>query len=190
MAKAKPEEMASWREWAKAVNPPPLTLSDPGPFPRVEIKNREDVDLALKAIGETDQLLSAIESKLLADVNAAKEEAVADSKAPLKWKKSLEKELGKYAEKDKANWDGKTLVLNFGKLFFHKGTGAIKFFRSIEWVLAAIKAKGWTHLIRTVEEPNKDAMGPLDDAQLKEIGGKREKEERFHYEVFKPEVKS
>jgi phage host-nuclease inhibitor protein Gam len=188
------QEAGDWREWAKAGGDAHVLIAkDPGPLPKIRIESKEDADLALKAIASADNTLASIEEMMAETINEAKADAVEEGALPLKWKKLLEKELEKWAVKMRDGSDlfdqSRTVTLNFGKLFFHASSGAIRLVRSVEYVLGHLKAKKLTHCIRTIEEPDKEAIKALDDAVLKEIGCKREKPDYFHYEVFKPEVK-
>ena len=141
--------VTGWREWVDepgALDSPVLTLRDPGPLPKVEIKNKKDTDLALKALGDTDRMLAVINEMMEEAVNKAKAEAVEEAANPLKWKKALEKALEKWArEEDRKGWGmGRTLTLNFGKLYFRLSPPAIRLIRKVEYVLERLRAKRMT----------------------------------------------
>jgi phage host-nuclease inhibitor protein Gam len=49
-------------------------------------------------------------------------------------------------------------------------------------VLKALKDKAWHHLVRTKEEPDKDALKQLPDADLASVGCRIKQEENFYIE--------
>jgi phage host-nuclease inhibitor protein Gam len=49
-------------------------------------------------------------------------------------------------------------------------------------VLKALKDKAWSHLIRTKEEPDKDALKQLDDTDLASVGCRIKQDEAFYIE--------
>lgn len=157
--------------------------------PKVRIQSRDDADLALKEMGKLQDRIAAIENREREIIRAAKERMVEETALSRKWLAAHEEELEKWSRKDEADWEGRTLALNFGRIFFRASTGAIALKRSVEYVLDHLKAKKLLHCIRKIEEPDKDAIKALGDDVLKEIGCKREGPDFFHYEVFKPEVK-
>ena len=155
----------------------------------VTIREKEDADRVLKELGRVEDRIVAIESREREVIRQANERAVTETKFLLEERNIFVEELERWARANEKDWEGRTLVLNFGKLFFRASSGAIKLVRSIEYVIDHLKAKKLTYCIRTVEEPDKDAIKALDNDVVKEVGCKREKPDYFHYEIFKTEVK-
>lgn len=153
-----------------------------------KIASQEEADSILKTLGLIEDKIAVIQARAGEIVRSATERAATEAKPLLEQQKAFIAALEKWSRDNEKAWPGRTLELNFGKLFFRASSGAI-LIRSVKRTLAKIKTKGWKHLLRMIEEPNKDAMGALTDEQLKEIGCKREKPDYFHYEVFKTEVK-
>ena len=155
----------------------------------VKIHTKEEADQALKQIGTLQDWVAKTQSH----ANERSREILDSAQTSIKpWQKeiaALEKEVERWAREVEKSWVGRSLEMTFGRLFFRASSGAIKLVRSVEYVLDHLKAKKLNHCIRTVEEPDKDAIKALDDDIVKEIGCKREKPDYFHYEVFKTEVK-
>lgn len=156
---------------------------------KIEIESREKADRALKRIAELEGEIGDWESIYGDQIRGLNDDLVVRAKPLLAERKAAVDALEKWARANAGEWAGRSLALNFGRLSFRVGTGAISLKRSVEYVMDHLRAKKLFHCIRTVHEPNKEALKALDDATLKEIGCRREKPDYFHYEVFKTEVK-
>jgi phage host-nuclease inhibitor protein Gam len=173
------------------AKPQPKERSAPS-APRLAIKTRAEADHALRDIGALEDDLAQIHARAGKLVGKVTDRAAQKAKPLIAERDLIAAELERWAREEGAEEfepGSRSMQLTFGRLFFRKGSGKI-IIRSVEKLLARIKTKGWTHLIRTVEQPNKEAMATLTDLELKEIGAKREKEDYFNYECWKPEVRA
>jgi phage host-nuclease inhibitor protein Gam len=93
--------------------------------------------------------------------------------------------------KDKEEFPGesKTLELNFGKIYFKWTPYRIEFDVEEETVIERLRARKMESCIRVVTSVNKEALEAYDDDVLKKLGCRRERDDKFHYEVKREEGK-
>ena len=159
---------------------------------KIEITSRDDADRALKLMGEIEALISDAETRYNELIDKVKEEMVEEcgpvKKTLKKWVRALEK----WTTKNKAREfpeDSKTLELNFGKIFFKWTPWRIEFDVAEETVIERLRARKMESCIRVVASVNREALEAYDDEVLKKLGCRRERDDKFHYEVKKEEVK-
>lgn len=142
----------------------------------------DDVDHALKEIGEIDRDLALIE----ASQNETIDKIKADSKekaAPLMDRKSgLELAMKEFCESNRSEFTRlKTRQLTFGSVGFRISTKVM--IKKIADTLQALKDHGLTHCIRIREEPDKEVMKSLSSETLAEVGASLKTENAFGYEI-------
>lgn len=156
---------------------------------KVHVESREEADLALRQIAALEEEIQHVEASYGEKIRNLQEAMIEQADYPRRLRAAYEAALEKWARQEEKKWEGRTLVLNFGRLFFRMGSGAILFKRSKEFILQRLRSRGMHWAVRKIEEPDKEALKGCDDSVLKAIGCKREKPDYFHYEVFKTEVK-
>ncbi len=149
------------------------------------ITSWNDADECIKRIGLAQILRDRAEGKLNEAITKLKEQYApqierADAQlAALRdeleaWCRARRHEMTEASKGGGLVWRGV-----FGKLAFRKCPPAVKLLKKAEKVLAALEARKLTHCIRTVEEPNLEAMHMLDDATLEAVGARRQPSEKF-----------
>ena len=156
----------------------------------IKILTIDDAERALERIGALERSIAA-EEKIASDrIDTIRRELVDDTahqRQVLAVNQAALKEWAKSASKD---WKGKSLELNFGSLGFRRPTPAIKLKLAIETIVERLRAKRMHTCIRTIEEPDKEALAAYDDETLAGLGCERTKpEDRFWYECKNEEVK-
>lgn len=142
----------------------------------------EDVDRALKAIGEIDRELAIIEADQNETIDRAKAEAKAQAKPFQDRKAGLETAMKEFCEANRAEFlKQKTKRLTFGSVGFRLSSKVV--IRKLGDTLQALKDFKLLHCIRTREEPDKEAMKALDTETLAAVGAQLKSENVFGYEV-------
>jgi len=148
----------------------------------------EQVDEALKRMGEIDIAISKIEGDMTLRINEIKAEAEAKVEAIRSERKALEKMVTAFAESKKDEFlKTRTKELTFGVISFRVTTKII--IRAKKACVAAMEALGLDGYLRIVKEPDKDLMLNLDDATLARIGASRKIEDRLKIEPNIEKVK-
>lgn len=142
----------------------------------------DDVDHALKTIGEIDRELAIIEADQNETIDRAKAEAKAQAKPYQDRKAGLEAALKEFCEANRAEFiKQKTKRLTFGTVGFRLSSKVV--IKKLGDTLQALKDFGLAHCIRTREEPDKEAMKALDTETLASVGAALKSENAFGYEV-------
>ena len=144
--------------------------------------NYDDVDSALRKIGELDRDIAMHESAHNAAVDELKADLVAEVSPLQAAKAALERQVKEFAEANRADFaDARTRELTFGSIGFRRSTSvAIK---RVGDTLAALKQFGLTKCIRLKEEPDKEAMKELDTETLASVGAALQVKDAFGYEI-------
>lgn len=161
--------------------------------PAIIFKTTEEVDRALGDIAEHKRNLAAIEGVMNAAIDAAKLQAMEDSAFFRAEIAAIEAALVKYAEYNKPELFAKrkSLELTYGTIGYRQSS-KLKLLAKHSWerVLQALRDNGLHDLIRTKEEPDKEAMKSLTPEHLKELGCKVVQEDSFFYELSEQELSS
>lgn len=148
------------------------------------IKGWDEVDSALRRMGEIDIALAKIEGDMTLRVNQIKAEA--DAKA--EGLKALEEDITLFAEERKEEFaKNRTRELTFGIVAFRVTRKIV--IKSKAACLAALHALGLDSYIRKVEEPDKEAMEGLDDATLVKVGASRKVADSIKIEPSMEKIK-
>jgi phage host-nuclease inhibitor protein Gam len=151
------------------------------------IKSLEEANLVLKEIGLLEGELETVDSganKQIADIKSA---AAKEGGPKRKRVTELAGLLGAYAEYSRAelfNEDKKSVQLPFGIFGYRKST-KISVKKTTLWLLKKLKMSGFVH---TKEEPDKEAMGKLDDDTLRQVDAVRKVKDVFFCEADKEEI--
>jgi len=158
----------------------------------MSIKTWDDTDKIIKAIG----LLTIARNRLEGKLNEKLTACTAEYQPQIE---PLDQEIRQltdaleafcYAHRehmaDSSKGGGKVFRGIFGKVAFRKCPPSVVFLKKAEKVLAALQAMKLTKFIRSVEEPNKEAMHLLTDEQLEQVFARRQPAEKFE---VKPDYK-
>jgi phage host-nuclease inhibitor protein Gam len=143
--------------------------------------NWEEVNLALRRMGEIDILVNKLQGKMTLKINEIKADYDVKSQGLLAERKEIEKNITLFTDTCKDEF-AKTRHkdLTFGKVAY-KVTSRIMI-KSKEACLAALKALKMTDYIRIKEEPDKEAMVDLDQVTLAKVGATVKVEDKLRIE--------
>jgi phage host-nuclease inhibitor protein Gam len=148
----------------------------------------EDVDHALRRIGEIDRDLALIEGDTNHAIDELKAKAKADSKPLQDRKAGLELAIKEFCEANRGEFAKvKTLKLTFGSVGFRLSTKVL--IKRVGDTLQALKDLQLTGCIRIKEEIDKEALKNLDGETLAAIGAALKTENVFGYEIDRTQLK-
>ena len=143
---------------------------------------------ALRLLGLRRIERDTLEQKMNIEIDRVKAKYVTSLAALDRKTAAIERQLEAFCDAHRADMmptsrkDDAGLVYKsaWGKLAWRKCPPAIEFtVKKLEKVLAALKAQQLTECIRTVEEPNKDVLLSLSDAQLATVHCRKKPGEKF-----------
>lgn len=141
----------------------------------------EQVDAALRRIGEIDIAIEKIQGDMTLKINEIKAQAEAKAEGLKKERKNLEKAISQFCEEHKEEFAKKrSRELTFGVVAY-KVTKRIVI-RSIKACVAAMEALGLEQYLRVEKKPDKELMMNLDDQTLAKIGATRKIEDKLRIE--------
>ncbi len=147
-----------------------------------QFENWNDVDHALKRIGELDRHLGWIEATSNEKIDAIKAASKEDAAPLAAEKQGLEAAMKEYCEANRGEFAKvKTRDLIFGSVGFRLSTKVV--IKRVADTLQALKDFGLTQCIRFKEEADKEAMKALDSETLASVGATLKTENAFGYEV-------
>lgn len=145
------------------------------------IKTWDEVDQALRRMGEIDIATQKILGNLTLKVNGLKATAEEDAGPLNAERKEIEESVAAFCEEHKDEFARqRSKELTFGLIAYRIVTKIV--IRSKEACLAAMHALKLDSYIRIIEEPDKLAMEGLDDAVLAKVGAKRKTEDKLRIE--------
>jgi len=140
-----------------------------------------EVDQKLRRIGEIDIALGAIEGTMTLRINGIKEEYEEEVETRKAERQLLEESVTAFAEDHKEEFAKiRSKDLTFGYVAYRVVRSI--YIRSKEATVAALHALKLDQYVRTIEEPDKEAMTDLDDKVLAKVGAKRKVEDKFRIE--------
>lgn len=144
------------------------------------LKDWNEVDNTLLAIGEIDRNLQLIEAAANEEIDKIKK-ALKERTAPLiERKTALELAMKDFAEANRADFvKTKSKQLTFGEVGFRLSTRIL--IKKLAETIQALKDMGFSNCVRCKEEPDKEAMKALTDEQLAEVGASRKTDNTFGY---------
>ncbi|OQA87024.1 MAG: Bacteriophage Mu Gam like protein [bacterium ADurb.Bin236] len=135
----------------------------------IQFESWDDVDKALRRMGEIDILKTKVEGDMNLKINAAKEEAERLTAAETVERKQLEKAVLEYAESRKEEFTGaRKKELTFGYVAFKVVTSVS--WKNAEAVIKALKSAGMSACVKVKETPDKDELKKLDANTLTRVG--------------------
>jgi phage host-nuclease inhibitor protein Gam len=151
-------------------------------LPGTQFTTWDEVDNALRRIGELDRSLGMIEASVNEAVDAIKAQSKEEA-APLSAEKAgLEAAMKEFCEANRSDFAKvKTREMTFGSVGFRLSSRIV--IKRVADTLQALKDFGLTHCIRVKEEADKEAMKTLDSETLVNVGAALKTENAFGYEV-------
>lgn len=171
-----------------------------------KIESLEQVNLALRDIGQAEKELALIDAKANEEISKLREKALKEGEESRKFITETVAKIQSYAEYNKSELfkDAKSLELAFGKIGYRKSTKisvkktTVELLKSLlgqnrltlestsdaekKTALAGFIAK-IEACIRVKEEPNKDALILMEDSFLHEVGASRKVTNDFFCET-------
>jgi phage host-nuclease inhibitor protein Gam len=145
-------------------------------------RNWDEVNQAIKEIGDIERRISTIENDMNERINSIKAESERDSASLLDRKTKLEKNVQEFTESYSNEFiTAKSKKLLYGTVGFRK-TATITI-RNIKAIIEACKQNKMLDCITVTEKLNKEELEKYDDASLLKIGAKRKVGDKFYYEV-------
>lgn len=146
-----------------------------------KFNNWEDVNLAVRRMGEIDIQVNNLQGKMTLKVNEIKSAYDSKSQGLLAERKEIEKDISLFTDNCKDEF-AKTRHkdLTFGKIAYKVTSKLV--IRSIDACLAALKALEMNSYIRIKEEPDKDALASLDQLTLAKLGASIKVEDKLRIE--------
>lgn len=156
------------------------------------IQNWDDVDKALRLIGEREIALANLEGEMTLKINAIKEDAKTAAEPITAEKKELEKAVEGFCAANKAEFATKrSKELTFGKIGYRlvKSVSIPRVKAKIEGILKALKSYGLADCIVSTETIDKDKIVELRDEDLVKLGLSRTVKDSFRIETNLEKIK-
>lgn len=148
-----------------------------------ELKSWDDVNRALREIGECEIGIEKLEAEMNMKINDAKVEAEKLGK-PLKTAMALlEEQMQAFVEENRADMVGKSRDMNFGTVGFRQSTKITYNTRKTEEILEKLEELGMLNCILVKKSINKDALKLYPDRDIAKVGAKRKVEDSFYCEA-------
>ena len=154
-----------------------------------ELGSWPEVDMSLKKVAECQLALDTIEAEMNMKINDAKAEAkkLAD---PLHLVIEDQKKLIQdYVEGHKAELDGKSKQLTFGRVGFRQATSVSIPKKKIPKIIENLKKFGMENCIKITEMVNKDVLATYEDKDIVKVGASVRTVDRFFCEPDKEKVR-
>jgi phage host-nuclease inhibitor protein Gam len=151
-----------------------------------KIESLEDANLTLKEIGLLERQLETIDGDAHKQIVEIKTAVVKQGEPIRKRITDLSALLGAFAEYNRADLfkDKKTVQVSFGIFGYRKSTAiSVK-----KTTLELLEKLGLDKYIRVKKEPDKEAMGSLDDDTLAQADAVRKVKDDFFCEADKEEI--
>lgn len=146
-----------------------------------EYTDWQDVDNALRRMGEIDIRLQDLEGSLTLRVNEIREEFDTKAEGLKAERKKLEHAVTAFVEARKEEFiKVRNRELTFGTIAYRLVTKVV--IRSKAACLAALKALNLHAYIRITEEPDKEALSGLDAGTLAKVGAQLKTEDKLRIE--------
>jgi len=148
----------------------------------MNIENWDDVDAALRRMGEIEIAKAKIDGEITLRINEIKEEGKSKVKGLEHERKSLEKAIEIFCQAHKEEFAKKrSRELNYGKIGFRivRSVSLPRAKEKLSALLKALKAYGHPECIVYEEKPNKEKIVELPDEELVKLGLKRTVKDSF-----------
>ncbi|MBF0546199.1 MAG: host-nuclease inhibitor Gam family protein [Candidatus Riflebacteria bacterium] len=143
-----------------------------------------EVDQALRRMGEIDIESERLDGNMTLAINEVKESFQPRKDVLINERKDLEESITAFVEQNKGEFAAiRSKELDFGSISYRLVKKIV--FKSKEAVVAALKVMGLLTYIRTIEEPDKEAMENLTNQELLKIGASRKEDDKL---TIKPNI--
>jgi phage host-nuclease inhibitor protein Gam len=150
----------------------------------------DDVDRCLREIAECEITLGGIEAQMNMTINEAKEEAARLAKPMQTRVTTLTALVKAFVEDNRANIEGKTKALNFGRVGFRQRSRVSIPTKKISAIMKNLRNHGMDDCISVKETINKEVLEKYPDEDIAKVGASRKVEDRFWMETDKTKVKA
>lgn len=156
------------------------------------LANLDDVNEALRSMGDYDRRIEAINASMQNKFNAIKEEHEAMARPLTEARAGLETQVGLYAKARYKEFDQiRTKVLTFGEFGFRRSTSAKcpSSTDSVAEVVAKLQARGMDDCIKiTPPAINKAVLRTYDEETVKSVGCELVNKDTFFCEPHREEL--
>lgn len=152
------------------------------------LKNWDDVDITLKEIAECELEIEKITTDMNQRIHDIKLEADMLAKPHQERIERLGIHVKAFVEDNKAELDGKTKQLNFGKTGFRLSTKLV--LKKIDKVLENLKNFKMDDCITIKESINKEVLRKYPEPDIIKVGGTLKKEDVFWYETEREKLQA
>jgi len=142
----------------------------------MQLETWDDVDNAVRRMGELDIALERIQGDLQLSINTLKDQAKARSLPFIDERKALEKQVQLYCEERKDEFVKKrSRVLTYGTIGYRlvRSVSLPRVKDKVAALLKALKAYGLQECIRVEETPLRERIEELDEATIAKLGLRR-----------------
>lgn len=155
-----------------------------------KLKTWEDVDNALKEIAENELDIIDLEGEMNKQIQGIKQIAALEVKPYHDRIDALGKEIKLFVEDHRAELDGKTKFMNFGKTGYRFSTSVSlpKAKDKLASIIKMLKSKKMNDCIIVTETVNKDVLRKYPEDEIVKIGASLKKVDTFWYETDKEKL--
>ncbi len=155
------------------------------------LQSWDDVDKCLREIGECEIAITEIEADMNIAINEAKERADKLSKPMKESIDRLEALVKGFAEETKADMDGKSKQLTFGRVGFRlKSYVSVPTAKEkLEAVLKNLRKFNMDDCIVVKESVNKEVLEKYSDRDIAKVGASRKVEDKFWMETDREKIR-
>lgn len=145
-------------------------------------RNWDEVNQALREVGEIDRKVMTIETNMNQKIDEIKADAERDAALLIERKKRLETNIQEFTESCVSEFkDSKSKEFLYGTVGFRKTASIIT--RNIKAIIEALKQNRMNDCIIVTEKLNKEELEKYDDAAIEKVGAKRKVEDKFFYRL-------
>lgn len=156
---------------------------------QAELQSWAEVDRSMKQVAECALALDTIEAEMNMKINDAKAEAKKLAE-PLQIVMAEQEALIRdFAEGHRAELDGKSRQLTFGRVGFRQATSVSVPSRKLEKILENLKKFGMENCIKVTETVNKDVLAAYDAKDIAKVGAAVKTVDKFFCEPDKEKVR-
>jgi phage host-nuclease inhibitor protein Gam len=152
------------------------------------LKSWDDVDITLKDIAECELEIEKITTEMNEKIHDIKLEADMKAKPYQERIERLGLHVKAFVEDNKAELDGKTKQLNFGKTGFRLSTKLV--LRKVDKVIENLKKFKMEDCITVKESVNKEVLRKYPESDIIKVGGALKKEDVFWYETEREKLQA
>jgi len=136
-----------------------------------ELKNWEDVDQALKELGQLDSELEQKEARLTAIIQKAQERYIPHIEKISRQTEQITESIQEFAAKHKTDFNGRqTKILNFGEISFRLGKSSYEFLRPEKEIADALLRAGENKCVKVKTLIIKNSLKNIAEETLRKIG--------------------